>query len=779
MTARIFGMVILMCVFFDLKSQQITQNIKGRVVDVDTHVLLPGVNVYLVGSNPPIGTISDAEGYFVLRNVPVGRHSVQFSFMGYEPAIFKEISVGSSKEVALSVKLKESLQQLEEVVVTPSFRKDKARNNMATLSARSFSVEEASRYAGGWNDPSRLAGSFAGVSMAEGVNDNAIVIRGNAPKGLLWRLEGVEIPAPNHLSGVNNGGGIETVFSVNVLANSDFYTGAFPAEFGNAMSGTFDMKMRNGNRDKRESSLRIGSQGIDICSEGPLGKQHNASYLFNYRYSTMGLIGNMAGDGFGMPDYRDLSFKLNLPTKKAGTFSVWGIGGWSSVAFEPDGDVDEWENTFDNNEYETGSDVAAAGVSHHVNLGSRSYMHSSVALTYDAFSMESDQLQRDNSVVPLADHNEDNTRFVVSSYVNNKISKRLTVKTGAEFTAQSYNLDVKGNEEPGVNNELSRIARQSGNANILRAYAEVKLRLAPTFDINGGVCLSYFDMNEETAPEPRIGMTWTFRPKHSVNLAYGKHSRLEPMRFYQAKDEAGNLLNPGLKVTKARHYGFAYDYRINDNMKLKIEPYYQELYDVPVVAGSSESLVNYTWNMYFRDALTNEGTGTNMGVDLTLERYMKDGFYYMFTGSVFDSKYTGGDGMERNTSFNRNFVFNLLGGKEWTLRENNMFGINGKIAYMGGNRFTPADRDLSRINEMVVLDENRAFEWQENNKFYVDIAFNYRINKNNKSHVLGLQAKNALMQKEMFGWAYDFNKQTVVEHGITMVYPYFTYKLEF
>jgi hypothetical protein len=779
MKTKIFLVWLLCFAFLEGWAQQPLQNIKGRVLDTDSHMPLPGVNVYIVDSDPLIGTTTDADGYFTLKDVTVGRYTVQFSFIGYEPALLKEVSVGSGKETELNVVLKESFRQLNEVVVKPAFRKDKAQNNMATLSARSFSVEEATRYAGGWNDPSRLAGSFAGVTMAEGVNDNAIVIRGNAPKGILWRLEGVEIPAPNHLNGVNNGGGIETVFSVNMLANSDFFTGAFPAEYGNAMSGAFDMKFRKGNSDKRESAFQVGSQGIDISSEGPLSSKHKASYLFNYRYSTMALAGLLIGDDFGMPEYQDLSFKFYLPTTSAGTFSVWGIGGLSSVSFDPDDDPDEWTDTFDNNKYKTGSDIAATGISHQINAGQNNYLKSSVVVTYDHFTMNSDQLQRSGTVLPLADHRENNTRLVFSSALNSKISNRLTNKAGINLTNQYYDLNIRGNANPGIDKKLILIAKQNGSVKQFRAFDQLKWRITPTLDLNSGISVSYFDMNEEWIPEPRVGISWRFLPRHSFHVAYGMHSRPEPVRFYQAENDEGTLLNPNLKVTKAHHYVFAYDFRINSNMKLKIEPYYQDLYDVPVVDGTSESLINYTWDMYFEEPLTNKGTGTNLGVDITLERYIKDGFYYMFTGTVFDSKYKGGDGVERNTSFNRSFVFNLLGGKEWKVRKNNILGLNGKIAWMGGNRFTPPDQEQSATNEMVVLDDSRAFEWQESNKLFVDIAFSYRVNKNNKAHIFGLQAKNALMQNEMFGWAYDFEQHKVVEHGITMVYPYFSYKLEF
>ncbi|TRX61909.1 TonB-dependent receptor [Carboxylicivirga sp. M1479] len=755
------------------------QTIKGRVVDADSEISIPGVNVVVMETSPQKGTITDMDGYFMIEDVPVGRYTIQISFLGYEPAVLSEVLIGSGKEVVLNVTLKETFQQLNEVVIKPQQRKDKAQNNMATLSARSFTVEEAGRFAGGWNDPSRLAGSFAGVTMAEGVNDNAIVVRGNAPKGILWRLEGVEIPAPNHLNGINNGGGIETVFSMNMLDNSDFFTGAFPAEYGNAMSGVFDTKFRKGNNDKRESAFQIGSQGIDISSEGPFKKGGDASYLFNYRYSTMGLIGQLADMDVGLPNYQDLSFKVNLPTEKAGTFSVWGIGGKSNVAFEPDEDPNEWETSWDNNEYDTGSEIAAGGINHRFNFGHKTYVFSSIVGAYDGFSNVSDQLQRDGSMIPIADHSEDNYRLIMSSYLNHKFGNRHTNRTGVTYTNLSFDLDIQGNPNPGVEDELVRIAYQTDNSYMMQAYTQSKFRVAPTFDVNAGINFTYFGLNEELIPEPRLGITWRFIPKHSFSLAYGKHSRLEPLRFYLAQDEAGSYLNPDLQVTKADHFVFSYDWRVSDNVSIKIEPYYQKLYDVPVLAGGSESLINYEWDMYFTDPLVNDGTGSNIGVDVTVERYMKDGYYYMVTGSFFDSKYKGGDGIERNTSYNRNMVINLLGGKEWKVRENNLLSVNGKLAFMGGNRFTPPDQELSKESEMVVLDESKAFEWQEENKLFVDIAVNYRINRNKVSHVLILQGKNVLMTEEMFGWAYDFKQEKVVSHGMTMIYPFFSYRLEF
>jgi hypothetical protein len=301
-----------------------TQTIRGAVIDRESGAPLSYVSVGLLDL-PQVGTTTDDEGKFIINKVPVGRYDLQATFMGYEPAVFREIMLTSAKEVYLEIQLHENVRELDEVVVRPHINKEEALNKMALSGARMLSVEEASRFAGGMDDPARLVSSFAGVSP--GVGNNGISVHGNAPNLLQWRLEDVEIPNPNHFADVAAlGGGVLSSLSSNVLGNSDFYTSAFPAEYNNAVSGVFDMKLRNGNSQKFQHALQAGILGLDAASEGPLGKKHNASYIFNYRYSTTGLMNKVspAGDLEQVMDYQDLNFKLNFPTKKAGVFSVWG-----------------------------------------------------------------------------------------------------------------------------------------------------------------------------------------------------------------------------------------------------------------------------------------------------------------------------------------------------------------------------------------------------------------------------------------------------------------------
>ena len=129
-------------------------------------------------------------------------------------------------------------------------------------------MKKRKRYAGAIDDPARMVSAFAGVNgNAEG--DNDIVVRGNSPRGILWRLEGVEIPNPNHFASEGATGGPINALNSNMLGNSDFYTGAFAPEYGNALSGVFDMKLRNGNNEQREYSATLSVLGTDLTAEGP------------------------------------------------------------------------------------------------------------------------------------------------------------------------------------------------------------------------------------------------------------------------------------------------------------------------------------------------------------------------------------------------------------------------------------------------------------------------------------------------------------------------------
>ncbi len=762
-------------------SQPGGQVIRGKVVDVITQSPLPGATVVIVGSDPQLGTITDENGRFRLWNIKPGRYDLMVSFIGYQNYLFREVLVGSGKEVVLNAAMEELNKELEEVKVVARTSKEEPINPMATISARQLSVEEAGRYAGGYDDPARLAGSFAGV--ASEIGNNGIVIRGNSPRNLLWRMEGVEISNPTHFANVIafGAGGI-TALSSQMLANSDFYTGAFPAEYGNALSGVFDVRLRTGNNEKLENTFQAGIIGLDFSSEGPLKKGGGSSFLFNYRYSTYALLGPLIPEEAGKIGYQDLSFKLNFPTKHAGNFSLWGIGALDSQSRDPFYDPTDWETEADKEGYKLNLSTGAIGLTHKLLFSQTTYLHTTLAASGNGITTKYDELDNDQNLLPKERVNNNTWKYMLSSTLNHKFGNRHSNRTGIILNQHYYNIDNEEAEPLG--DPLFAYADENGSAFSVQAFSESMVKLDNQLNLNLGVHVHYFGLNRETSVEPRIGMKWQFNPNQSFGLAYGLNSRIEMIGFYLARQQTETGIiqpNKNLKMTKAHHFGVAYDVKINDYSRFKIEPYYQYLFDVPAVPGSYFSLQNLEQDWFFNETLVNDGTGTNIGVDFTLERFLKKGFYYLVTASVFDSKYKGGDGIERNSLYNKNYILNLLAGKEWQVGKNraNLISVNGRFSLMGGDRYSALLEQESIDSGELTYDYAHAYEQQEAPANVLSLSFSYRKNKPKYASIWSLHVLNVLGYGEYRG--YEFNLKTGIpeKQFDRIVVPNLSYKIEF
>lgn len=765
-----------MCWWNTSFGQVLTQKISGIVSDNASNNPISFANVIVVNSNK--GTITDSLGNFTITNIPIGRYDIKVTAIGYEPYIAKEIEVISAKETFLTIVLKEKNNILAEVVVKPKVNKEEALNPMATVSAKMLSVEEAKRYAGGFDDPARLVSAFAGVSSS--VNNNGIVVRGNSPKSLQWKFEGVEISNPNHFADLAAlGGGGLSALSSQCLANSDFFSGAFPAEYNNALSGVFDISMRTGNHNKRENTIQIGLTGIDLASEGPFKKGSRSSYLFNYRYSTLSLLQPILPENGGGVKYQDLSFKLNFPTKKSGTFSFWGIGLIDGSGQEAEKDSSKWETLSDLQTQDVKQYMGALGVSHKYFLNKKSYIKSSLATSFNGIDLTTDQLNSTLTFTPENKIKNSTQNIVFTSFMNTKFSTRHTNKIGFTATNMRYNLLLKRENQ----SILQTLVSENGSSNLLNAYSNSTLNIKDRLAINVGVAIQFFSLNNNYSIEPRIGTKYQLNELQSISFAYGLHSRLEPINFYFTKNpQYGNdAINKETDFTKAHHLVLGYNYKIAENLNLKIETYYQRLFNVPVVRDSSFSFINLQNDWFFNEKLQNTGKGRNYGIDISLDKYMTNGFYYMFTASIFNSQYKAGDNIWRNTRYNRNFAFNFLAGKEWQFGKNKqkIFGANVRASYQGGDRYSPIDATKSITNQQVEFDESKAFSNQISPSFTTHFTMLYRKNKAKSASEWAFKVLNATMFKEFYGFQYNYKTQTVTEHRETIFIPNLSYKIQF
>ncbi|MDD2964308.1 MAG: TonB-dependent receptor [Bacteroidales bacterium] len=774
--------IILFSVFFLLQgisqSQPLQQVIKGSVADIDTRQPLPGVNVILLNTEPLVGTTTDMDGRFRLPAVAPGRYTVQVSFMGYQVITLPEVAVTSGKEVVLNLEMKEKVMEAAEVVIIARAEKEKPLNSMTAISARSFSVDETRRYAGSADDPLRAASAFAGVAATASSERNDIVVRGNNPKGLLWRLEGVDIPNPNHFARIGNSGGGLTLFSSQVLANSDFLTSAFPAEYGEALAGVFDIRFRNGNPDTREYTLQLGTLGLDAAAEGPIVKGKPATFVFNYRYSSLALLAKVDKEfERTIPDYQDLSFKVTIPTRKGGTFSFLGIGGIDHSKLDAEEDTLEWKDYEDRQQSKLNTKTGAFIASHLITLGKKSWLKSVAALSGSAITWE-DGFWADTRTFRQKDLSDANTTKITGSItLNSKLNQKVTTRAGFTYNRLGYDMNIRS-ENP-FTSAFEPVFDGKDNAATLQGYAQMRVDLTDQLSVNAGVHSRWFEVNGKTSLEPRASVKWQFSPVQSISLGYGRHTQMENLVVYLA-NIPGTTVEPNKKTgfSVADHLVVGYDLMVNEFTRFKAEAYYQNLSDLPVVKGSSLALINIT-DQWFADSLTNTGKGKNYGVELTFERFMHNRFYYLITTSLYRSRYTGGDGIERNSRFDGRVVVNGLIGKEFEINQKHALGLNFKVTYSGGEWVTPINLEASRAENRQVDDYSQAWSEQLPGFVYTDLTVTLRRNHRRYTGTWAVQIKNMLNHRPAVGYRYDTYSRQIEEILPMGIVPSIGYKIEF
>ncbi len=765
-------------------TQDLTQTIKGRIIDEQSRSPLIGATVKVQDISPIMGSITDVDGYFKIENVPIGRHTLEISSVGYERKTIPELLVGSGKEVVLDIQLIEALVEMDEIVIIAN-QSDKGQplNELATVSAISLSVEETSRYAATFEDPARAALTYAGVSTGGDDLLNEIVIRGNSPKGLLWRLEGVEIPNPNHFANIGSSAGGVSMLSSSVLSNSDFFTGAFPAQYGNATSGIFDLNLRKGNFEKHEHGFQAGILGVAASSEGPISRDNRSSYVANYRYSTLALFDNLGIEILGSQEdvaFQDLSFKVHIPTNRAGSFSIWGLGGYNQYSYKPDPEIGDWWHE-ENDHY-----MGVGGITHIAYFGENTFLESIVSGSGYVINNLIDSLYL--QIEEKEDFHETAVRF--SSYLNHKFNARNTLRIGGIASRIGYNLESREwiEEEQSLETYLD----EKGNTNLYQGFANWQFRKSEKLTINTGLHLTHFTLNKDLYLEPRLGFRWRVTPTTSVTGGAGLHSRMETLALYMARQEEDNgsitRNNKDLGFTKAAHGVIGFEKMLQNDLRFKTEIYYQHLYDVPIWNNDTTSdaylqsfSVLNTYDGYTSEKLDNGGTGENYGVEFTLEKFFTNNYYFLTTASLYESKYKGVDEVERDTRFNGNYIFNVVGGKEFKMGTNNqnLLSVNGRVILSGGKRQAPILVEESRDAGFTVNDFNRNYELQLDQYWRFDIGVSYRINKPNHASLISLNIQNVTGRANEYGrWFSDSANRIVADTQIGM-FPNLSYRIEF
>lgn len=788
---------------------QITQTLKGSVIDAELQFPLVGARLTLISTDSSVvlNSASDSYGLYYFNEVPIGKYSLVASYTSYLRTE-QTVEINSGKESVVNVELHEDIMTAEEVSVVGR-KQGEVNNEMATVSARQFSVEETNRYAGSRGDPARMASNFAGVQGADD-SRNDIVVRGNSPIGLLWKVEGVDMPNPNHFATSGSTGGPVAILNNKILANSDFFMSAFPADYGNSISAVFDLKLRNGNTDRHEFTGQFGFLGTEVMAEGPISREKRSSYLVMARYSTLSIFQamNIRIGTDAVPTYGDGAFKLNFPLKNGGHIGVFGIGGASTIDIMISEQKEFTEEAFgegDRDQYFRTS-MAIAGVTYKQPLSQKTFFRATVAQSYDnqnshhnflirgvdtLYSDGTPSYQfRTDSIYPLMGYVFETYKTSLYASVNHKFNKNHILRAGINL--DGYYIAMNDTALDVTHSYFQQRFDYKGFSGMVQPFLQYKWKVNDKMDFTAGLHSQYFSLsNSWSYAEPRLGWQYNMNGGHILTAGAGMHSQSQPLYQYTylQPDEVGDLkaINKNMDFIRSIHSAFGYQKNFKNSLSVKGEVYYQYLYNIPVeMTPTAFSMINQGagFQRFYPTKLVNEGTGQNYGVEVTVQKHFDKSFFFLVTGSLFQAKYKGSDGIERDTDFNGNYAANALVGKEFKINAKSMISAGLKFTAAGGRRYGYVDVEQSKIQHELVYKDSLFNTRQFKDYLRLDLKITYRYNAKKVTHEIGLDLVNILNTKNILALSYapsltDPSKEPIAERYQLGFLPIFYYKIDF
>ena len=769
----------LLFAFFCAFAPLPAQSIRGLVLDKITASPLTGATVDLPELPMPRGATCDTNGRFILREVPAGRYQVRVQYLGYDVEILPDVLVSNGKDADLQIELEESSQMVQAVTITGT-KKDKPVSKLAKVSATALNPETVARFSGGRCNVARMAANYAGVAASDDYQ-NQIVVRSNSPVGLLWRLEGIPIPNPSHLGTYGNTGGSFNALNTNMLAQSDFLTGAFPAEFGNSIAGVMDINFRSGNKEKFEFMGQLGGwSGVETLAEGPVLKKQNGSFIAGYRYSFVDLfrsLGIRFGESF-VPQYQDLNWKLDWG-KGRHRFALFGLAGKNHI-FVPGAavDLEKPYNSPAENDDLAGS-FLTAGLRHQLLLDSVSFLRTIVS--FSGSQLDSRNYVLDDPLPPTLNAEDRNRDQAVrlSSLWQRRHTKRLTLRAGA--IAQTTHIDTRLllREETG---RFVPARDFEGQLSLFEVFAQLQYKVKKRYSVNVGLHSQHLPLNGRTTLEPRTALKLKLPADNDLIFAYGYHTQTPALQALFYTDPNGRLTNRHLDFLRSHQGVVAWVKKWPDAWRSRLEAYCQWLTDVPVHRQpDAYSLANLGASFDSGDLsnLESKGSGRNYGLELTVNKTYRNGFYALFAISAFESKYKGSDGIARNTAFNTKYILNGLIGKEFPLGRRLTLTFDTKIGASGGRWYTPIDLPKSLLVLREVVDATQAYALQYPAFFRWDAKLGLRLNQRRATHTLFLDFTNLTNRENVYAYRYFRGTDRVSTQYQLGVTPDFVYRVQF
>lgn len=665
-------------------------SISGNVTDRQTKSPLIGVNIFI--KNHQIGTTTDMNGNYEIKNVPVGLMSVVFSYIGYESITKTDVNVKPDRAVELNIEMNETAVELQDVVVTNGYFSE--LENMP-VSAVNFSAEEISRSPGTAGDVSRILYTLPSVAK---VNDqkNSLLVRGGTAVENSFYLDNIEIPNINHFPVEGSSDGPIGIINPDFVNDINFHSGGFSPIFGDRLSSVMEISFREGSKSRFSPQLNMSMAGIGGSVEGFLGEK--ASYLLSVNKSYIDMIVNQIDKAAPLPKYGDVQWKLAYKPDANNRLTFLDVYSVDKIYMSREKAMETNENIFGSTDGTTNT----SGINWQHIWSNVGYSNTSLAHTFINYDRKYSKTTTQQDFYSNTSK-ENIVRLRNINYL--KFNESNSVEFGLDFSANITNFntfygkyeDVYGNTIPPLYTTNKMNGYKLGLFGVHHFYLFENLKL----DYGGR--LDYFTYNSAMNISPRATLTYQLEPKTSLSLSAGLFHQYIPNNILVQSEKFESLKTPA-----SAHFIAGFNKNLGDATRLSVEVYYKDYYNFlinpeqpTIFLFDQVQLYGLFWS---NQSLDDNGKANAKGIEVMLQKKLSEDFYGLISSSYSSSKHKDYSGKWHNRIYDNKFNFNIEGGyipnKEWEFKV--------RWVYAGGAPYTPYDYQASKSAGVGIWDLGRT-----------------------------------------------------------------------
>lgn len=741
--------------------------IEGKIVNSVTQQPIVGARISVVGTK--LGAISNADGKFVVRNVPAGIYRVQAVSLGFESFVQTDVIVSSGKPYTITIPLQERVVELEGVEVQDSYFR---KGIESITSTQLLNAEDTRRAPGGQEDVIRAVSLLPGVAVTPNFR-NDLVVRGGAPFENLFLVDNIEIPNINHFGSQGATGGPLSLINIDFVRETSFSAGGFGVQYGDKTSSVTNINLRDGNSERLTGELNLSATGFGAIVEGPIGER--GTFMASVRRSYLDLIFKAAGFGF-VPEYWDFTLKTSYKLDAKNSLSFLTIGALDNIRLFNETEKQRFDNS---RIVAPNQDQYFSGLTWMHQFG-QGYVKTTLGRTWSRFISG----QKDTTLSPIFGNTstEGENSLRVDGVL--QLSKDLELSFGniAKYASSlKYDLWLLGSlrrDANGVARELNVDTSFTAfrNGTYVQAAYYLTDRLRGTLGLRADY---YAFLEDKFKVAPRLGLSYMLTDKSTLNFSAG--------RFYQAPSYiwlVGDQANPqNLKPFSTDQIVFGLEHILKSDLKFQIETYYKSYQNYPTrvfrpqavfsPAGFDDVNNDIPFGL---EPLTSLGTGQAYGVEMFLQKKMAEiPCYGLISVSINKTEFTAIDGNTRASSFDSRLGLTALGG----YRFNDEWEISGKFRLGTGLPTTPiiTDKDSPNYGRQ---DFTRFNEGERLPIFHqLDVRVDKRWNFSGIQLVTYIDIQNLYSRKNVSAVRWNAQKQIVEKNESIGLLPSIGVNVEF